>query len=213
MSHVQASDDVGEHRLRDEPLPVRIPSGILKYPREWCLNDGLPKPTEPIPYSDINLMRLYLDVFSFTYVAQGMLVYLIWKNLFTDDTDVICDGCPIRFPDFVRSAKYGSKKDAKLQEAALGMIKQAAEEQGFTLGEIKALFYIASLSNSSHGGMKEEEYELGVVQGGRTRLKTGWLTLIPAFEWGGDLRQFQPILEKALDYYEKVVIPDWCHEI
>jgi hypothetical protein len=91
MSHVQASDYEGEHRLRDEPLPVRIPSGVLKYPREWCLNDGLPKHTEPIPYSDINLMRLYLDVFHFTYVAQGMLVYLIWKNLSTGGPESATD--------------------------------------------------------------------------------------------------------------------------
>jgi hypothetical protein len=92
------------------------------------------------------------------------------------------------------------------------MIKQAAEEQGFTLGEIKALFYIASLGDNSPGGPFGEEYEMGLVQEGRRMLKTGWLTLIPAFEWGGDLRQFQPILEKALDYYEKVVIPDLCQD-
>lgn len=86
-----------------------FPLGVLKCPREWCLTGGLPKPIEAIPYSDIGLVALYLGDFIFTYVAQAVLAHLS-RTLFT---------------------KYSSRK-----ETALRMFKQAAEKQGFALGEV-----------------------------------------------------------------------------
>ena len=38
----------------------------------------------------------------------------------------------------------------------------------------------------------------------------GYLTGGPAvFDWGGDLKRFKPILEKALEYDEEATMPDF----
>ena len=44
-------------------------------------------------------------------------------------------------------------------------------------------------------------------------LNTGYFSgELAVFDWGGDLKQFKPVLEKALEYYEEVVMPDWCRK-
>ena len=35
---------------------------------------------------------------------------------------------------------------------------------------------------------------------------------LAVFDWGRNLKQFKPILEKTLEYYGKVAMPDWCSE-
>ena len=196
------------HPLRDEPLPVRIPDGVFKYPREWCLNDGHPPPAGRIPLKDICAMESRLE--DFKYISQGVLLHLFFK--LTDGRDVIhCNGRSIRYMKFFHLAKYGSKRDARLQEDALRMIKEAAEKHGMVLGDVKTLFYVASRHGRSTGIMGGEEHELYEVQRCRVLLNTGYFSgELAVFDWGGDLKQFKPVFEKALEYYEEVVMPDWC---
>ena len=57
----------------------------------------------------------------------------------------------------------------------------------------------------------EEEHELYEVQRCRMLLNTGCFSgELAVFDWGGDLKQFKSALKKALEYYEEVVMPDWC---
>ena len=208
MSINKISSDNEPHPLRDEPLPVRIPSGVSKYPREWCLNDGRPPPTNFIPLIDLCTMESHLE--DFVYISQHVLVHII--SGLSDSRNIIsCNGRAINFKRFFRYAKYGSKRDASLQEDTLGLIKEAVEKHGLTLGEVKALFYVASRPGTPSGPMGTERDEQVFVQRCRKTLNTRYFTGgMEDFDWGGNLSQFKPMLEKALEYFEKVVMADWC---
>ena len=145
-------------------------------------------------------------------LSQVVLLHLI--NSLTDGRDVIsCNGCSIRFMKFFPLAKYGSKRDTSLQEDALGLIKEVAEKHNLTLGKVKTLFYVASRHAFPSRLVGPKVFEVLKVQRWRELLNAGNFTGgLAAFDWGGDLKQFKPILEKALEYYEKVVMPDWCFE-
>lgn len=210
MSDVMIPYDNGSHPLRDEPLPVRIPPGVLKYPREWCLNSGHPIPTDPIPRNHIYEMEFFLS--EFVEVSQGVLIELVYA--LTDGISVVpCNGRQVPFLRFFHFAKYGSKKDKRLQEDALSLLKKSAEERNFTLGEVKALLFVASRNGLPMGAMGEVKHELAIVQKYRELLNGKYFTTqLTASDWGGDLMQFKPILEKAVDYYEKVLIPKWCYD-
>jgi hypothetical protein len=60
------------------------------------------------------------------------------------------------------------------------------------------------------GILTEAKFELDEVAFGRKLLER--FPENSAFDWGGDLNQFKPILEKALDHYSVVVVPKWCSE-
>lgn len=78
--------------------------------------------------------------------------------------------------EFFRFAKYDSKGDARLQEGALDVIKEAAEKHGLTLGEVKTPFYIASRDGMPAGILGAEVHELLKVQRCRERLNAGYFT-------------------------------------
>lgn len=206
MPDVMTPDDDGPHPLRDEGLPVCIPPGVARYPREWCLNDGHPKPTDPIPQRDIFEIENRLE--PFVAVSQSVLSDLI-NDLTIDGPDISCNGRQIRFSRVFHFAKYGSKKDKRLQEDVLSMLKEVAKEKNFSLGEVKALLYVASRIGNPMSLLIETKYELEAVQRCRALLNRGHLTQLKAFDWGGDLSQFNPIIEKAVDYYEMVYVPKW----
>ena len=210
MSSDNTSPDSEPHPLRDEPLPVCIPAGVARCPREWYLNDGNPPPTGRIHPRDIYVFESPLE--DFVGLSQVVLLYLI--NNLTEGRDVVsCNGRSIPFMKFFHLAKYGSKRDTSLQEDALGVIKEAAEKHNLTLGEVKTLFYVASRHAFPALLVGPEVFEVRKVQRWRELLNAGNFTGgLAAFDWGGDLKQFKPILEKALEYYEKVVMPDWCFE-
>ena len=80
-----------------------------------------------------------------------------------------------------------------------------------TLGEVKALFSRHGTPASPMGTGRDE---LLFVQRFRKTLNTCYFTGEMAdFDWGGNLSQFKPILEKTVEYFEKVVMPDWCCEL
>ena len=59
----------------------------------------------------------------------------------------------------------------------------------------------------------EEAHELYEVQRCRAVLNTGYFSgELAIFDWGGDLKQFKPVLEKTLEYDVEVVMPDWCRK-
>jgi hypothetical protein len=87
-------------------------------------------------------MARYLN--DFVYVSQGVLWYLV-ASLTVNVGDISCNGLIIPFFRLYRIVKFGSKKDEKLQGDALGMLKEVAEKENFTLGEVKVLLYVASL--------------------------------------------------------------------
>ena len=63
------------------------------------------------------------------YISQGMLPHIIFG--LTDGRDIIsCNGRAVDFMRFFCYVRYGSKRDARLQEDALSLIKEAAEKHG-----------------------------------------------------------------------------------
>ena len=106
----------------------------------------------------------------------------------------------------MRIIKFGRKSDPSLREVALGLVKQAAERSGMTLGEVKALLFVTTLEK------EVAHYSFGTVEEGAMRVE-GWrrqmgmVASAPDYKWGGGARQFEPILIKAIEYYEQVVIP------
>ena len=72
----------------------------------------------------------------FVYISQGVLLHLFFK--LTDGRDVIpCNGRSIRYMKLFHLAKRGSKRDARLQEDALSITKEAAEKHKMSLGDVK----------------------------------------------------------------------------
>ena len=79
-----------------------------------------------------------------------------------------------------------------------------------TLGEVKALLFVTTLPAPSwmiHGCLGTVEQEAVVVQ--EWKEEVGKLASASEYKWGG-ARQFGPILSKAIEYYDKVVVLDWC---
>ena len=144
------------------------------------------------------------------YVSRGMLIHTI--SGLTDSRNIIsCNGRAINFKRFFGYAKYIGKRHARLQEDGLSLIKETVEKHGLTLGEVKALFSRHGTPASPMGTGRDE---LLFVQRFRKTLNTCYFTGEMAdFDWGGNLSQFKPILEKTVEYFEKVVMPDWCCEL
>ena len=89
---------------------------------------------------------------------------------------------------FFHLAKYGSKRD------------------------VKTLSYVASRHDRPIRMLGEEEHKLYEVQRCRVLLNTGYFSgKLAVFDWVGDLKQFKPVPEKALEYYV-VAKPDWCRK-
>ena len=130
-----------------------------------------------------------------------MLLHIIFG--LTDGCDIIsCNERAIDFMRFFRYVKYGSKRDARLQEDALSLIKEVAEKHGLALGEVKTLFYVASRNDRPTRTMGTERHELVFVQCCRKRLNTRYFNGgLAVFDWSGDLKQFKPVLEKAVEYW------------
>ena len=200
-----SSSLLGESQpLRLQKLPVRIPPcPRLKYPSEWYLNDDGPPADESIRCRHIYDMMDCLR--PFTPLCQVVVANLVC-SLSPDLWKIECDGVLVSIRDFMRIIKFGRKSDPSLREVALGLVKQAAERSGMTLGEVKALLFVTTLE-------KEEAYHFaGNVEEGTMRVE-GWrremgmVASTPDYKWGGGARQFEPILIKAIEYYEQVVIP------
>lgn len=105
---------------------------------------------------------------------------------------------------------FGRKSDASLREVALGLLKEAAERCGMTLGEIKVLLFVTTLPPPSwmtHRFLGSVEQEAVVVQEWKEEVAN--LAPTSEYEWGGAY-QFGPILNKAIEYCDQVVVVDWC---
>ena len=103
----------------------------------------------------------------------------------------------------------GARGTPPLREIALGLMKEAAECCGMTLGEVKALLFVTTLAGPLvHCCIGTVEEETIVVQKWKKEMEK--VASAPEYEWGGGARQFEPILKKAMEYYEQVVMPAWC---
>ena len=60
-----------------------------------------------------------------------------------------CDGVSVSIEEFMRTIKFGRKRDPSLREVALGLVKKAAEHHGMTLGEIKAMLFVTILASEN----------------------------------------------------------------
>ena len=90
------------------------------------------------------------------------------------------------------------------------MIKEATEKHKMSLGDSRRCSVVPR-HGGSIGMLGEEEHELYGVQRRRMLLNTGCFSgELAVFDWDGDLKQFKPVLEKALEYFEEAVMPDWC---
>lgn len=141
-------------------------------------------------------------------LCQAVLTHLVFS--LSDNWTIDCDGVSVSIHDFMRIIKFGRKRGPSLREVALGIVKEAAERYGMTLGEIKALLFVTTLPAPSwmtHGCLGTVEQEAVVIQEWKERV--GKLASTSEYEWSG-AHQFGPILNKAIEYYDQVVVPDWC---
>ena len=91
--------------------------------------------------------------------------------MLTDLVFVLTDGAPVvscnerQIPSIrgFHFAKYDSKKDKRLQEDALSMLKKSAEGRNFALGEVKALLFVASRNGKPMGAMLGVKHGLTLV--------------------------------------------------
>lgn len=65
---------------------------------------------------------------------------------------------------FISTAKYGHEPVPTLQEDVLQLLGAEGKKLGFSLGEIRALFYIASMDGPQHGGLMLEFEKKRIVK-------------------------------------------------
>ena len=192
-----------------QKLPVRIPPcDYLKDPLEWYLNDDGLSTDKSISFRHVYAMMDYLR--PLTPLCQGVVLHLVCSLSPTGDMWTIdCGGVSVSIHSFMRIMKYGRKRDPSLREIALGLMKEAAERCGMTLGEVKALLFVTTLADPLvHCCIGTVEEKTIVVQKWKKEMEK--VSSTPEYEWGGGARQFEPILKKAMEYYEQVVMPAWC---
>ena len=163
-----------------------------------------------IPESEIQHMMRTLC--SFVHLVKHDLAYL--SETLADDWVIYCDGFSFECCDLYRILKFGHKTDAARQEAALRLVEERAPKIcNLTLGDVKALLYIATLgSGIFHDCTRSKEEEL-------VRLK-GWMEALHELEsvpgrrsvQGFGICQWVPILQRAIELYDKKVIPEWCKD-
>ena len=116
------------------------------------------------------------------------------------------DDKTIRLDKFLRTIKYSP--DMEVRTRLLEILGCQANGYGFEVGEIKALVYIASRKFWIWRGVHELELENQRI--------ASWKKLLEVEEhldhgsdkkWGG-AKQFLPLLRKALEFYEKTVVPE-----
>ena len=191
-----------------QKLPVRIPPCLrLKYPSEWYLNDDGPPTDKSISFRHVYAMMDCLR--RLTPLCQGVVLYLVCSLPPAGDMWTIdCSGVSVSLHDFVRIMKYGRKSDPSLREVALGLVKKDAERCGMTLGDVKGLLFVTTLPGAPiHCCFGTVEEETILAQKWKEMEK---VVSAPDYEWGGGAHQFEPILKKAVEYYEQVVMPAWC---
>ena len=195
--------------LRYQKLPVHVPPGLCKYPKEWCMDGSGDCINVKIPESEIqHVMR---SLCSFVHLVKHGLEYL--SETLADGWVIYCDGFSFECCDLYRILKFGHKTDAARQEAALRLVeKRAPEICNLTLGDVKALLYITTLeSDLFHGCIGSKEAELARLKGWREALDE--LSSVPDRRnvQGFGIRQWVPILQRAIELYDEKVIPEWCN--
>ena len=195
--------------LRYQKLPVHVPPGVRKYPKEWCMNGSGDCINVRIPEFDIQQMMRSLR--PFVRLVKYDLEYL--SETLADDWVIYCDGFSFESCELYRILKFGHKTDAARQEAALRLVeKRAPEICNLTLGDVKALLYITTLeSDLFHGCIGSKEAELARLKGCREALDE--LASVPDRRnvQGFGIRQWVPILQRAIELYDEKVIPEWCN--
>ena len=202
--HSDANDS-----LRYQKLPVHVPPGARKYPKEWCMNGSGDCINVKIPEFEIQQMMRSLR--PFVPLVKYDLEYL--SETLADDWVIYCDDFSFESCDLYRILKFGHKTDAARQEAALRLVEERASKIcNLTLGDVKALLYITTLeSDLYHSCIGSKEEELAHLKGWTEALDE--LASVPDRRnvQGFRIRQWVPILQRPIELYDEKVIPEWCY--
>jgi hypothetical protein len=151
-----------------------------------------------------DISHLEFSLGTFVRACQAILG-LILAKLMGDNLFIMAAGVRVKFGNLYRIAKNGPPPSAKadnpseVQEQILQLLKSTAELEGFTLGEVKAMLYVATLQGLQFDcsfNMGWEEAHVEKLRNALVELKEG--------RWPPKgVEQWIPLLEKVVDFYDR----------
>jgi hypothetical protein len=195
-------------------LPIQLPH-MPHCPEEWFSS----KRGSPLTANEALIQRkLIYRLLPFERIAQDFIFDVLEKLSIPKTPYISIENLTLLFQHFGRLIKYGKlgkKSRPSLQQAALDMVEAVVEKVGFSLGEFKLIYCVASLKGVA--GFMDHSEEIDSAE---TRELQEWL----GKDWDGfnavehcvDIEKLSEILRRLLDYHIAVLQPSyrawerWC---
>jgi len=197
---------MNSHTLRDVPPSFVIPQGFVRFPKEWCSKDY--PPDENLGPGDLGkAIADYLRPLA--PIAQGIFLELI-LTIFEGSAFMMMGTRRVSWVKFANIAKSGSSKNLDLQEEALRLMqKVAGEVYHLSLGDVKAIYFIARLEKRCIPGRLDIKREHQKCVELREQLGDGTEGLERIGNCGGDKKEYKELGSRALWAYDNVILPQF----